>query len=63
MTRGRHVTEEECTEIRRLKARGVWDEIIAEKVDVHRTAVYYHVAGKCDHSPPPDGLLDDCPED
>ena len=63
MTRGRHVTKEECAEIRRLKGRGVWDEIIAKKVGIHRTAVYYHVAGECIHPPPPDGLLDDCPED
>ncbi|MGN8216306.1 hypothetical protein [Halococcus salifodinae] len=40
MTRGRHVTKEECAEIRRLKGRGVWNKIIAKKVDVHQSAAY-----------------------
>lgn len=57
MANGRHITESECKEIRRLKGKSYWVGVICTKMDVSPGGVYYHVKGKCDHPPPPDGLI------
>ena len=51
MTRGRHVTAEECREMREAHEHGYWIRLIAAEHDLSKPAVEYHIYERCVHQP------------
>ena len=49
MTRGRHVTAEECREMREAHERGYWIGLIAAEHDLSKTGVEHHIYENCIH--------------
>jgi len=51
MTRGRHVTPEECRSMREAREKGYWIWLIAAEHGLSETSVKYHIYRNCTHGP------------
>jgi hypothetical protein len=51
MTLGRHVTPEECREMREAHEQGYWIGLIAAEYDLSESGVKYHIYERCTHQP------------